>query len=92
MGIENIIVDSASIEVSRRGRRAKTDRLDAGKLVGMLLRYHAGDRKVWSVVRVPTPEEEDRRHLHRGRRSATAPGSRAGSGRCSSGRASTSPT
>lgn len=65
MGIENIIVDSASIEVSRRGRRAKTDRLDAGKLVGMLLRYRAGDRKVWSVVRVPTPEEEDRRHLHR---------------------------
>jgi len=65
MGIENIIVDSASIEVSRRGKRAKTDRLDAGKLAGMLLRYHAGDRKVWSVVRVPTPEEEDRRHLHR---------------------------
>jgi hypothetical protein len=65
MGIENIIVDSASIEVSRRGKRAKTDRLDAGKLVGMLLRYHAGDRKLWSVVRVPTPEEEDRRHLHR---------------------------
>jgi transposase len=65
MGIENIIVDSASIEVSRRGRRAKTDRLDAGKRVGMLLRYHGGDRKVWSVVRVPTQEEEDRRHLHR---------------------------
>ncbi|HEX8211674.1 MAG TPA: transposase [Longimicrobium sp.] len=65
MGIENIIVGSANIEVSRRGKRAKTDRLDAGKLVGMLLRYHAGDRKVWSVVRVPTPEEEDRRHLHR---------------------------
>jgi transposase len=65
MGIENIIVDSASIEVSRRGKRAKTDRLDAGKLVGMLLRYRAGERKTWSVVRVPTPEEEDRRHLHR---------------------------
>jgi transposase len=65
IGVENIIVDSASIEVSRRGKRAKTDRLDAGKLVGMLLRYRAGDRKVWSVVRVPTPEEEDRRHLHR---------------------------
>jgi transposase len=65
MGIENIIVDSASIEVSRRGKRAKADRLDAGKLVGMLLRYHAGDRKVWSVARVPTSEEEERRHLHR---------------------------
>jgi transposase len=65
MGIENIIVDSASIEVNRRSRRAKTDRLDAGKLVGMLLRYRAGERTVWSVVRVPSVEEEDRRHLHR---------------------------
>ncbi len=65
MGVENRIVDSASIEVNRRKRRAKTDRLDAGKLVSMLLRYLAGDRHVWSVVRVPTLEEEDRRHLHR---------------------------
>src|SRR2546427_11250303 len=31
----------------------------------MLVRYHAGERKVWSVVRVPTVEEEDRRQLHR---------------------------
>jgi transposase len=65
MGIANIIVDSASIEVNRRSKRAKTDRLDAGKLVGMLLRYRAGERTVWSVVRVPSVEEEDRRHLHR---------------------------
>src|SRR5207249_1790112 len=33
--------------------------------LGMLLRYHAGERAVWSVVRVPTVEEEDRRQLHR---------------------------
>jgi len=64
-GIENIVVDSASIEVNRRQRRAKTDRLDAGKLLSMLLRYHAGERRVWSVVRVPTPEAEDARRLHR---------------------------
>jgi hypothetical protein len=31
-GIENRIVDSASIEVNRRARRQKTDRLDAEKL------------------------------------------------------------
>src|SRR5579864_604677 len=31
----------------------------------MLIRYHAGDSRVWSVLRVPTVEEEDRRHLHR---------------------------
>ncbi|MBW3631034.1 MAG: IS110 family transposase, partial [Gemmatimonadetes bacterium] len=65
MGVENLVVDSASIEVSRRGRRPKTDRLDAGKLVGMLLRWLAGDKRTWKVARVPTVEEEDRRQLHR---------------------------
>jgi hypothetical protein len=64
-GIANVIVDSASIEVNRRKRRAKSDRLDAAKLVRMLLRYHAGETKVWSVVRVPEAADEDRRHLHR---------------------------
>ena len=63
-GINNVIVDAASIEVNRRYRRRKTDRLDAAKLVAMLIRHHAGE-KLWSVVRVPSPEEEDRRHLHR---------------------------
>lgn len=65
LGVQNHVVDSSSIEVNRRARRAKTDRLDAGKLVTMLLRYLSGERKVWKVVRVPTEEEEDRRHLHR---------------------------
>lgn len=65
MGVQNQVVDSASIEVNRRRRRAKSDRLDAGKLVGMLLRWLGGETRVWSVVRVPTPEEEDRRQLHR---------------------------
>ena len=64
-GIDNRVVDSSSIEVNRRQRRAKSDGLDARKLLGMLVRYHAGEAKVWSVVRVPTGEEEDRRQLHR---------------------------
>lgn len=64
-GIENLVVDSSSIEVKRRARRAKTDRLDLGKLVTMLLRYHGGETKVWSVVQVPGVEEEDQRQLHR---------------------------
>jgi transposase len=64
-GIDNRVVDSASIEVNRRLRRAKSDRLDVGKLLGMLVRFHAGESKVWSVVRVPTVEDEDRRQLHR---------------------------
>lgn len=65
VGIENIVVDSASIEVNRRQRRAKTDRLDAGKLVSMLIRYHGGEKKLWAVVRVPSVADEDARQLHR---------------------------
>src|SRR5262245_39991601 len=64
-GIDNRVVDSASIEVNRRARRAKSDRLDAGKLVAMLVRYHGGETKVWSVCRIPDATEEDRRRLHR---------------------------
>jgi transposase len=64
-GLHNLVVDSASIEVNRRQRRAKNDRLDAAKLVSMLLRYHGGEKKLWSVVRVPSPDDEDRRQLHR---------------------------
>ena len=63
-GIDNIVVDSASIEVNRRARRAKTDRLDGDKLLAMLLRHHGGER-VWSVLHEPTPEDEDARRTHR---------------------------
>ena len=65
IGAENVVVDSASIEVNRRAKRAKTDRLDVGKLLTMLFRYHFGEKKVWSVVHVPSVEAEDKRHLHR---------------------------
>lgn len=65
LGVKNLVVDSASIEVNRRARRTKTDRLDVRKLVSMLIRYHSGDKKVWSVVHVPDVEAEDKRHLHR---------------------------
>lgn len=64
-GIENQVVDSASIEVRRRRRRVKTDRVDGTKLVTMLVRREAGEQKVFSVVQVPSVEEEDQRHLHR---------------------------
>ena len=55
----------ASFPRPRRGRLAKTDRLDVHKLLTMLLRYVAGEKRVWSIVRVPSIEEEDRRQLHR---------------------------
>ena len=64
-GLTNVVVDSASIGQNRRARRAKSDRLDATALVRLLLRHHAGERGVWSVLHVPSAEEEDRRHLHR---------------------------
>jgi len=63
--VRNHVVDSSSIEVNRRQRRAKTDRLDARKLVSMLLRYAEGDRQTWHVVRAPSSEAEDQRQLHR---------------------------
>jgi len=64
-GVANQVVDSSSIEVQRRGRRAKTDRLDAGKLLSMLIRWRQGEPHVWRVVNVPSPEEESDRQLHR---------------------------
>ena len=65
MGINNLVLDPASIEVSRRKRRAKTDRLDAESLVRLLARYNAGEHKVCSVVQVPSLEQEDALRLHR---------------------------
>lgn len=49
VGIENEVVDSSSVEVSRRLRRAKTDRLDADRLLVELIRHYAGEREGWSV-------------------------------------------
>src|SRR5713101_1911513 len=66
MGITNVVVDASSIEVNRRQKQIKNDPVDAAKLVNMLCRYHAGERKVWSVVNAPTVADEDGRQLHRG--------------------------
>jgi len=65
IGVKNHIVDASSIEVKRRGKKRKTDRLDLKGLVRMLIRYWGGGRGGWGVVRVPSPEAEDARHLHR---------------------------
>jgi transposase len=68
-GIENLVVDSSSIEVNRRKRQVKTDPIDALKLVHVLIRYHRPvhrrDKKILSVVRVPGRREEDDRRLDR---------------------------
>jgi transposase len=64
-GLTTHVVDSSSLAVNRRQRRAKSDALDVRKLVSMLMRFHHGAGEVWRVVHVPTVEAEDQRHLHR---------------------------
>ena len=64
-GITNHVVDASAIEVNRRCRRAKSDGVDVRKLLSMLMRYEQGERHVWQVVKVPSVEAEDQRHLHR---------------------------
>ena len=64
-GVANVVVDASSIEVNRRARRAKTDRVDVEQLLRLLIRYHHGGQRVWSVVHVPSVEEEDARRVHR---------------------------
>jgi transposase len=70
-GLRNRVVDSASIEVNRRARRAKTDRLDALKLVGLLVRVCYGERRAWNEVRVPTVAQEAARQVSRERTALT---------------------
>ena len=70
-GIESHVVDPASIAVSRRKRRVKTDRIDGEMLVRALLAYKRGDPRVCAMVRAPAPEEEDRRRVSRERKSLT---------------------
>ena len=67
-GIESHVVDAASILTSRRRRRAKTDGIDGETLVRTLLAYKRGEPRVCAMVKVPTPEEEDRRRICRERK------------------------
>ena len=67
-GIESHVVDPASILTSRRRRRAKTDKIDGETLVRTLLAYKRGEPRVCSMVKAPTPEEEDRRRICRERK------------------------
>jgi len=66
-GIESHVVDPASIAVDRRHRRAKTDVIDGEMLLRTLMAWARGERRVCSMVRPPSPEEEDRRRLTRER-------------------------
>jgi transposase len=67
-GIESHVVDAASIATSRRRRRAKTDRIDGETLLRALLAHKRGEPRVCSMVRAPTPEDEERRRICRERK------------------------
>jgi transposase len=70
--IESHVVDATSIAVPRRHRRVKTDRVDGETLIRTLMAYKRGEPRVCSMVRVPTPEEEDRRRICRERKALVA--------------------
>ena len=71
-GIESYVVDPASIAMSRRRRRAKTDKIDGESLVRALLAYKRGEPRVCAMVKAPTPQEENRRRICRERKTLTA--------------------
>src|ERR1700720_3840237 len=62
-GIHNHVLDPASLQVNRRARRPKTDRIDADRMVRALIRHLRGEPEA-SVIR-----SEPRA----GRRQASAP-------------------
>ncbi|MBV9978746.1 IS110 family transposase [Bradyrhizobium sp.] len=66
-GVINHEIDPSSIEVNRRARRAKTDRIDLEKLMRAFLAHLRGEPRVCSIVHVPTSEDEDRKRRTRER-------------------------
>jgi transposase len=66
-GIDSRVIDPASLQVNRRARRAKTDRLDATAMVRALMAHDRGEHQVFSLVRVPEVDEEDAKRMHRER-------------------------
>lgn len=65
--IECQVMDPASLQVNRKARRVKTDRIDVEKLLQALIAWHRGEHHVCSMVVIPSAEEEDLRRSHRER-------------------------
>jgi transposase len=67
-GIRTVVFDPASFLKPRRGRLAKTDRLDAEEMTRILRTWLSGDHAIATVVRIPTVEEEDAKRIERERK------------------------
>jgi transposase len=61
------VMDPGNLQVDRRARRAKTDRLDAAMLLRALMAWCRGDQAACRMVQVPSAEREDARRTHRER-------------------------
>jgi transposase len=66
-GMQVLIVDAASIPMPRHARRAKTDRLDALKLLDVLSAWLRGERSGVRMLHIPSPQAEAQRLLSRER-------------------------
>ena len=66
-GFKNYVIDSASIEVSRRKKQVKTDKVDVIAMLRLLMRFENGERQALTPINVPSIEQEDERRLHRER-------------------------
>lgn len=66
-GIEVHVMHPASVPVDRRGRRAKTDRIDLDMLLRTFLAWLRGEPRVCSMARIPSEVEEDLRRPGRER-------------------------
>jgi transposase len=67
MGVTNYVVQPQDWD--ERGKGVKTDRIDALALCQRLDRYTRGNLKAFSIVRVPTEDEERQRAFTRQRQS-----------------------
>lgn len=65
--IQPHVIDATSLKVDRRAKRAKTDRIDVGGLLRVIIALHQGDLHACRLVPIPSPEEEDAKRTHRER-------------------------
>jgi transposase len=66
LGVENIVIAPTCLD--EQGKRVNNDQSDTLQMAGRLDRYVAGNKRIFTVVRIPTLEEEQRRAWPRQRK------------------------